>query len=161
MKASNYFHTLIYIFDSFMMLILNRAKSTLLFLFITLFIVSCEIDEKPVEINPEVVEEPEISPEKLLKIFQDKSLIDPLVDIDEGFSSLEAYSMVSTPDTLGGNFRIGGTADGAGFLKDEESFIYVVNFERDRSIGRIRFDEFLNPVSGDYLLDGGVADYAR
>jgi hypothetical protein len=68
--------------------------------------------------------------------------------------------MVSTADTLGGEFRIGRTADGAGFQKDEENFIYVVNFESDRSIGRIKFDEFLIPVSGDYFLDGGVADYA-
>ena len=142
-----------------MLISLSRYKIFLL-LFIFL-IIACETDEESIEPLPEVVEEPEISPEKLLKIFQNKSLIDPLVDIDEGFSSLEAYSMVSTADTLGGNFRIGGTADGAGFLNDEENFIYVVNFESDRSIGRIKFDEYLNPVSGDYLLDRGVADYAR
>jgi hypothetical protein len=135
-----------------MLISLSRCKIfPLLFIF---FIIGCEIDDKPIEALPEVVIEPELNPEKLLKIFQNKSLIDPLVDIDESFPSLEAYSIVSTADTLGGNFRIGGTADGADFL-------YVVNFESDRSIGRIKFDEYLNPVSGDYLLDGVVADYAR
>ncbi|CAM4240242.1 hypothetical protein [Gillisia hiemivivida] len=133
----------------------------LFLLFSTFLIYSCQTDENIVEEEPEIEAIPEIDPEKMAKIFMDKSNTPPLVDISKNFSSLEAFAMVSTTDTLGGNFRIGGTADGSGFLEDGDDFIYVVNFESDRSIGRIRFDEFLNPISGDYLLDAGVADYAR
>jgi len=112
--------------------------------------------------KPNVPEEPEEEePENELIVLENKSNTAPLITIDSQFNFIEAFSLVSTTDTLGGNFRIGGTADGAGFLRDGKNFIYVVNFESDRSIGRINFDEYLNPISGDYLLDGGVADYAR
>ncbi|WP_051201426.1 hypothetical protein [Christiangramia portivictoriae] len=144
------------------MKIFNKYTINIIGLFFLFFLYSCSEDEAV--LAEETTEEPDenvIDSKKMDKIFQNKSHTKPLVNVFEEFSFLEAYSMVSTADTLGGNFRIGGTADGAGFLKDGENFIYVVNFESDRSIGRIRFDEFLNPVSGDYLLDGGVADYAR
>lgn len=139
----------------------SRLYHLTFLLLIFFFIYSCETDEEYAEKDPEIIVEPEISPEKLLKIFQNKSLTEPLVNISEEFPSLEAYSLLSTADTLGGNFRLGGSADGAGFLKDGDGFLYVVNCENDYSIARVRLDEFLSPIGGDYLLHRGVADYAK
>lgn len=37
----------------------------------------------------------------------------------------------------------------------------MVNAEDDYAVSRIRLDKDLNPVSGDWLLNSGVADFAR
>ena len=94
-------------------------------------------------------------------IFENKSGTDPLVAISPQFNYVKAYSLISTPDVIGENFQLSGSADGAGFLKDGDGYMYVVNCEDSYAVARIRFDEFMNPVSGDYLLDSGVADFAR
>lgn len=94
-------------------------------------------------------------------MFENKSSIDPLVAMSSQFSYVKAYSVLSTPDVIGEDFQIAGSADGAGFLKDGDGYMYVVNCEDSYAVARIRFDEFMNPVSGDYLLNSGVSDYAR
>ncbi|WP_224482876.1 PhoX family protein [Robertkochia aurantiaca] len=94
-------------------------------------------------------------------IFENKSGFDPLVAIAPQFNYVKAFSLVSTPDIIGEDFQLAGSADGAGFLKDGDGYMYVVNCEDSYAVARIRFDEFMNPVSGDYLLNSGVADYAR
>lgn len=105
--------------------------------------------------------EPTIDPESESQLFKNKSATDPLVQIFPEFNSVKAYSLLSTTDVIGGNFQLAGSADGAGFLKNEEQFIYVVNCEENFAVARIHFDEDLNPISGDYLLNSGVTDYAR
>lgn len=99
-------------------------------------------------------------------IFANKStgkLENPLVTMSSQFNFVEAYSLISTTDAPLGtnNFQLAGSADGAGFLKDGDGYIYVVNCEDTYGVARIRLDENLNPVSGDYLLNSGVADFAR
>ncbi len=87
----------------------------------------------------------------------------PLVALSGQFNFVEAYSLIATTDKPLGdnNFRLAGSADGAGFLKDGDGYMYVVNCEDTYGVARIRLDANLNPVSGDYLLDSGVADVAR
>lgn len=96
-------------------------------------------------------------------IFENKSNLDPLVSIMPQFSFVKAYSLISTSDVLPGNFQIAGAADGAGFLHDPsgDGYIYMLNCEDDYSVVRIKLDEYLNPVSGEYVLNSGVADFAR
>ncbi len=87
----------------------------------------------------------------------------PLVAMSGQFSFVEAYSLISTADPAIGdnNFRLAGSADGAGFLKDGDGYMYVVNCEDSYAVARIKLDENLNPISGDYLLNSGVADVSR
>ncbi|NJB83355.1 hypothetical protein GGR97_002147 [Wenyingzhuangia aestuarii] len=95
-------------------------------------------------------------------MFFDKSIIEPLVNINPSFSGVKAYSLLTSVDVVGDNFQIASTVDGAGLIKDgENGFIYVVNCEDAKAIARLRLDKNLNPISGDYLLNSGVADYSR
>ncbi len=95
-------------------------------------------------------------------IFANKSSFDPLVAIAPQFNYVQAYSLISTPDVIDGNFQLSGSADGAGFLKNPNGgYTYIVNCEDTYAVARIQLDENLIPTSGDYLLNSGVADYAR
>jgi hypothetical protein len=62
---------------------------------------------------------------------------------------------------VGDGFQLAGSADGAGFLKDGNQYMYVVNNEDSYAVSRIYFDEYFNPIAGDYLMNSGVSDYAR
>ena len=96
-------------------------------------------------------------------MFENKSNLAPLVAMMPQFNYVEAYSLISSSDTLGNDFKLVGAQDGAGFLKDPESdgYIYVVNSEDAYAVSRIKLDANLNPISGDWLLNSGVADFAR
>jgi hypothetical protein len=93
-------------------------------------------------------------------IFENKSDVEPLVSMSPQFNYVKAYSLVTTTDVIG-NFQLAGSADGAGFLKVGTGYTYVVNCEDSYAVARIKFDQYMNPVSGDYLLNSGVADIAR
>lgn len=94
-------------------------------------------------------------------LFSNKSTLSPLVKINANYTDLKAYSLISSTDVLSNGFRLLGSQDGAGFLKDGDEYILVVNAEDDYAVSRIRFDEFMNPLEGDWLLNAGVADFAR
>ncbi|AII53585.1 hypothetical protein [Hymenobacter sp. APR13] len=78
-----------------------------------------------------------------------------------GFESVKLYSLISSDDKLAASpdFMFGGSADGAGLLRnpDGKGFTLLVNHEDNLAISRVRFDETLRPVGGEYLLnsDGG------
>ncbi|GAA4114873.1 hypothetical protein GCM10022393_14730 [Aquimarina addita] len=98
-------------------------------------------------------------------MFSHKSPVTPLIQMSPQFGYVDAYTLMTTTDApLGDNgFKLAGSADGAGFLKNEsgDGYIYIVNCEDSYAVARIYLDENLNPVSGDYLLNSEVADYAR
>jgi len=94
-------------------------------------------------------------------MFSNKSSYKPLVALASQFNFVEAYSLISTPDVINGNFQLAGSADGAGFLKDGDGYMYIVNCEDSYAVARIHLDKNLIPVSGDYLLNSGVSDFAR
>lgn len=93
-------------------------------------------------------------------IFENKSDVEPLVALSPQFNFVKAYSLLSTTDLVD-EFQLAGSADGAGFLKDGAGYMYVVNCEDSYAVARVKFDEYMNPVGGDYLLNSGVADLAR
>jgi len=96
-------------------------------------------------------------------IFENKSNLEPLVAIQPQFNFVEAYSLISSTDVLPDGFQFVGAADGAGFLKDPNSdgYLYVVNAEDNYAVARIELDANLTPTGGDWLLNSGVADFAR
>ncbi len=97
-----------------------------------------------------------------LQMFANKSGLAPLVAMQTQFSFVDVFSLISTTDIIGdSNFQLAGAADGAGFLRDGDGYILTVNCEDDYAVARIRLDENLNPVEGDYLLNSGVEDFAR
>ncbi|QLG47101.1 PhoX family protein [Costertonia aggregata] len=96
-------------------------------------------------------------------IFENKSSLEPLVAITPQFNFVEAYSLISSTDVLDNGFRLVGAQDGAGFLEDPNSdgYIYMVNAEDDYAVARLKLDKNLNPISGEWVLNSGVADFAR
>ncbi|MGY5351337.1 hypothetical protein ACXGQW_01980 [Wenyingzhuangia sp. IMCC45533] len=96
-------------------------------------------------------------------IFENKSNLEPLVSIHSGFKNVKAYSLLSSSDVLSNGFTLLGAQDGAGLLKDPNSdgYIYLSNAEDDYSVSRTFFDRNMNPIKGDWLLNGEVADRAR
>ena len=138
---------------------MNISKKLLLRAFVLSLlgsIIYCSVREDGEEFTPEVI------------IFEDKSDTPPLVTIAPQFNFVEAYSLISTTDVIGGGepaslngFQLAGTADGAGFLVDDDGYIYVVNCEDSYAVARVRLDANLNPISGDYLLNSSVGDFAR
>ena len=96
-------------------------------------------------------------------MFENKSNLAPLVAMMPQFNYVEAYSLISSTDTLSNDFKLVGAQDGAGFLKDPDSdgYLYVVNAEDTYAVSRIKLDANLTPLTGEWLLNSGVADYAR
>lgn len=94
-------------------------------------------------------------------MFENKSSLEPLVAVQSQFNFVKAYSLISSTDELADGFKLLGAQDGAGFLKDGDGYIYVVNAEDDHAVSRIRFDANMNPTGGDWLLTDAVADEAR
>jgi len=94
-------------------------------------------------------------------IFENKSELDPLVAIEPQFNFVKAYSLISSTDVLDDGFRLVGAQDGAGFLKEGDGYMYVVNAEDNYAISRIHLDKNLNPMGGEWLLNSGVDDFAR
>ena len=90
---------------------------------------------------------------------KNKSVTPPLVKKLPGFEYLKISSIISSDDTLDAspNYRFGGSADGAGLLKDGNYFKLIVNHEDNFSVSRITLDKELTPLKGEYILnsDGG------
>ncbi len=77
-------------------------------------------------------------------------------------SGVEVFSLISSDDKLAGSpsFVFGGSADGAGFMKNSDgSFTALVNHEDNFAVSRIRFDKTLKPISGDYVVNSTAGRY--
>ncbi|KKM88122.1 hypothetical protein LCGC14_1261890, partial [marine sediment metagenome] len=96
-----------------------------------------------------------------VSIFENKSELEPLVALQSQFNFVKAYSLISSTDILEDGFQLVGAQDGAGFLKEGDGYMYVVNAEDDYAVSRIHLDKNLNPLGGEWLLNSGVADFAR
>lgn len=70
-------------------------------------------------------------------------------------SGVEVFSLVGSDDKLAEspNFVFGGSADGAGLLKNADgTFTALVNHEDNFSVSRITFDKTFKPIKGEYIL---------
>lgn len=97
-----------------------------------------------------------------------ESNLEPLITTFESFSNVEVTTLLSSSDTLltsdgTQTFILGGSADGAGMVKNRATgnFEFLVNLEDHYSVARITLDRDLKPLSADYLLNSGVSDFAR
>ncbi|MCA2994546.1 alkaline phosphatase PhoX [Gemmatimonas sp.] len=75
---------------------------------------------------------------------------------------VEIYSLVSSDDRLPGspNFVFGGSADGAGFIRNADaSFTLLTNHEDNFGVTRIRLDKDLKPISGDWVVNSTAGRY--
>ncbi len=94
--------------------------------------------------------------------FKNRSNAGSFVTIDPAFSSVNAYTLISSSDTIPGSpgFVFGGAPDGQGFLKnpDGSGYIMVTNHENTWAVSRVFLDKKLNPVKGEYIVnsDGGM-----
>jgi hypothetical protein len=71
-------------------------------------------------------------------------------------SGVTAYSLLSSDDALAASpaFMFGGSADGAGLLKNPDgTYTYVTNHEDNFSVSRITLDATFKPVRGEYILN--------
>ncbi|AWX45984.1 hypothetical protein HME9304_03016 [Flagellimonas maritima] len=96
-------------------------------------------------------------------IFENKSELEPLVAMKPQFNFVQAYSLISSTETLSNGFKLVGAQDGGGFLRNPSGsgYIYLANAEDDYAISRIYFDEYMNPTEGEWILNSGVEDFAR
>ncbi len=79
-----------------------------------------------------------------------------LVKIDPAFSNVETFGIISSDDYIENNpdYVFGGSADGAGILKDGNgNYTVVVNHEDNFSVSRITLDKNLKPIQGEYLMN--------
>lgn len=80
-----------------------------------------------------------------------------------GFESLELYSLFSSEDEFpeSPGYRFGGSADGAGLIKDPNGsgFVMLVNNEDNYSLSKISFDATFKPVKGEYVLNSDAGQW--
>lgn len=90
-----------------------------------------------------------------------------LATMAPGFANVKISSLISSTDVIptsnGGEFQLGGSADGAGaIINSEGNIALLANFEDHYAVGRIILDpETLEPIEGDYMLNSSVNDFAR
>jgi hypothetical protein len=113
-----------------------------------LFVAACS-DDNSTDVKP-------VTPVTLKNQSVTPALIKSLV------SGVEVFSLVSSDDVLAGspNFRFGGSADGAGLIKNTDgSFTVLTNHEDNFAVSRVRFDKDLKPISGDYVVNSTAGRY--
>jgi len=122
------------------------SSTALLSLFMA---VACNTQENPgTQVTNEVV-------------LKNQSVTPALAKAMTGVNNVEIFSLVGSDDKLdqSPNYVFGGSADGAGMLKNADgTFTLLVNHEDNFAVSRITFDKTFKPVKGEYILnsDGGV-----
>ncbi|WP_236648836.1 hypothetical protein [Spirosoma sp. 209] len=94
-------------------------------------------------------------------VLKNQSVTPALAKAMTGVNNVEIFSLVGSDDKLdqSPNFVFGGSADGAGMLKNADgTFTLLVNHEDNFAVSRITLDKTFKPVKGEYILnsDGGV-----
>ncbi len=77
-------------------------------------------------------------------------------------SGLEVFSLIGSDDTFSESpsFVFGGSADGAGWLKNSDgTFTFILNHEDNFSISRITLDKTFKPVKGEYIVSSDAGKY--
>lgn len=93
-------------------------------------------------------------------VLANKSVTPPL--LKSLVSGVEIYSLISSDDVLPGSptFRFGGSADGAGFIRNADAtFTLLTNHEDNFAVSRVRLDQNLTPISGDYVVNSTAGRY--
>lgn len=66
----------------------------------------------------------------------------------------KAYSIFSSDDTIPGSPRYGGSADGAGLLRNSDgTFTLLTNHEDNYAVSRVTLDRAFTPVKTEYIVN--------
>jgi len=93
---------------------------------------------------------------------KNRSKAPAFIEMFPEFSNVNAYTLISTDDTISGSpsFVYGGAPDGQAFMKnpDGSGYIMVTNHENTWAISRVYLDNKLNLTKGEYIVDtdGGM-----
>ena len=69
-------------------------------------------------------------------------------------AGVQAFSIFSSGDTLPGMPRFGGSADGAGLLRNPDgTFTMITNHEDNFAVSRVTLDAAFTPVAIDYVMN--------
>ncbi len=97
-----------------------------------------------------------------------RSGVRPLVTLfGEFLNTVSVTNLIHSEQTFptadGGEFVLGGSADGAGMVEyDADHFALMVNLEDHYSVVRLIIEkESFEVVQADYMVNSGVSDYAR
>ncbi|GAB3910006.1 hypothetical protein GCM10028803_48880 [Larkinella knui] len=91
-----------------------------------------------------------------------RSVTPVLVKKLSGFENLDVFALLSSDDKLdqSPNYIFGGSADGAGLLKNNDNtYTMLVNNEDNFAVSRLTFDQTFKPVKGEYLLNSDGAQW--
>lgn len=93
--------------------------------------------------------------------FKNHSVTPALVKKLSGFENLSVYTLVGSDDVLpeSPSFIFGGSADGAGLLKNGDgTYSLLTNHEDNFAVSRLKLDKNLKPLKGEYILNstGGL-----
>lgn len=91
---------------------------------------------------------------------QNQSVTPALIKKMPGFDNTEVYALFGSDDRFtGSKYVFGGSADGAGLLKNVDgTFTLLVNHEDNFAVSRLTLDKTFKPTQGEYVLDsdGGI-----
>jgi len=93
--------------------------------------------------------------------FKNHSVTPALVKKLSGFENLSVYTLIGSDDKLSEtpNFVFGGSADGAGLLRNADgTYTLLTNHEDNFAVSKLTLDKNLKPTRGEYILNstGGV-----
>ncbi len=102
----------------------------------------------------------EVAPSPKIE-FTNRSVTPVLMKTLAGFSGVSVFSLIGSDDdvTASPGYVFGGSADGAGFLKNANgTYTFLVNHEDNFAVSRITLDETLKPTKAEYILNstGGI-----
>ncbi len=78
-----------------------------------------------------------------------------LVNLNKDITGLQGYSLIGSDDnfTQSPSFIFGGSADGAGLLKNTDgTYSFVVNHEDNFAVSKVTLDATFKPVKGEYIM---------
>ena len=113
-------------------------------------IASCADDDEPTGPGPSVSQ----------VVLENRSVTPALVKSLE--TGVSIYTLIGSDDVLPNSpgFVFGGSADGAGLLKNADgTFTALVNHEDNFSVSRIQFDATFKPISGEYVVNSTFGKY--
>ena len=134
-------------------MIVSRHATTVLFPVAALLACGAAMacsDDKPTEAQPVVND----------VVLTNRSLTPALVK--NVMSGVTVTTLLSSEDVLTGSpsYVFGGSADGAGLIKNaDNTFTLVVNNEDNFSVSRISLDATFKPTKGEYILTSDNAKY--
>nr|MCU0626607.1 hypothetical protein [Gemmatimonadaceae bacterium] len=70
---------------------------------------------------------------------------------------VQAYSIISSSDSIAGSARFGGSADGSGLLRNPDgTFTLLTNHEDNFAVSQVQLDREFRPTKLDYIISSAA-----